>query len=224
MERVRSEEITIAVAGDKFTGYFARSDPAAPKVLLYHAWWGLTPFFQNLAAQLAHEGFTVFAPDLYDGQTTDTIQGAEEMLQKRDLKRHAFIAASAVEWMLAQPANHRGLGLVGFSMGGGWALDLAGRYPEAVKAVVLYYASGDGDYEKMRARFLGHFAGHDDWTPESEVAYVEKEMRAHGIQHEFLTYPQAEHWFVETNRPEYREEDAVLAWTRTVKFLRESLA
>lgn len=223
MDLVRAEKITIDVEGGKFTGFIAQPGTSAPKVLVYHAWWGLNSFFQDLAVRLANEGFTVLAPDLYDGKTGDTIQEAQEMLAHRDVERHTFIAESAVRWMQEQPSDYPGLGLVGFSMGGSWALELASRFPETIKAVVLYYGSGDTDYSKIRARILGHFGGLDAWTPQSDIEYMENAMRPHGTQYQFLTYPDAEHWFVETNRPEYREEDAALGWERTVKFLREEL-
>jgi len=223
MDLIRSEKIIIDTAGGKFSGFLAQPDLTAPKVLVYHAWWGLNPFFQEWAAQLAAEGFQVFAPDLYDGKTAGTIQEAQAMLEKRDVERHTFIATSAVRWVQEQPSDYPNLGLVGFSMGGDWALDLAGRFPEAVRAVVLYYGSGEANYANVRAVFLGHFGGLDAWTPESDVEYMDTGTNADGIEHEFFTYPDAEHWFVETDRPEYREEDAALAWGRTVKFLRERL-
>lgn len=224
MNLIRSETRTINVEGGKFSAYLAQPSLRAPKVLVYHAWWGLTPFFQEWAARLAGEGFQVLAPDLYDGKTVSTIPDAEGMEAYRVSGRPAFIAPAALRWMLEQPSDYPGLGLVGFSMGGEWSLDLAGRFPDAIKAVVLYYGSGDTDFAKLRASFQGHFGGLDEWVPESNVEYLEKGMNAHGVEHQFFKYPDAEHWFVETNRPEYRAEDTALAWQRTVKFLHEKLA
>lgn len=223
MDLIRSEIRTINVEGGKFSAFLAQPSLQAPRVLVYHAWWGLTPFFQEWAARMAGEGFQVLAPDLYDGKTVSTIPDAEALEDYRLSGRPVFIASAAVQWMLEQPSDTPGLGLVGFSMGGEWSLDLAGRFPEVIKAVVLYYGSGEADYAKVRASFLGHFGGLDEWVPESNIAYMEKGMNEHRVEHQFFTYPDAEHWFVETNRPEYREEDTALAWQRTVKFLREKL-
>jgi len=43
------------------------------------------------------------------------------------------------------------------------------------------------------------------------------------VAYEFFTYPDAQHWFFENNRPEYREGDAAVAWGRTVQFLKDDL-
>jgi carboxymethylenebutenolidase len=57
-----------AAAGDTDT-YLAsaRPTPGAP-VLLLHSWWGLNEDMRDLADRLAGDGFTVMAPDLFDGR------------------------------------------------------------------------------------------------------------------------------------------------------------
>jgi carboxymethylenebutenolidase len=96
-------------------------------------------------------------------------------------------------------------------------------FPEAIKAVVLFYGSGETDFSKVRARFQGHFGGQDEWTPQPEIQFMEEAFRSNDVPYQFFTYPDARHWFIETDRPEYREQDAALAWERTVKFLRDEL-
>src|SRR5574340_38671 len=54
MELIRSEKITVDAAGGKFSGFLAQPSTSAPKVLVYHAWWGLTPFFQEWARSEEH--------------------------------------------------------------------------------------------------------------------------------------------------------------------------
>ena len=44
------------------------------EVLVLHAWWGLTPFFEGVCDRLAAEGFVAFAPDRYGGSTAATIE------------------------------------------------------------------------------------------------------------------------------------------------------
>ena len=54
----------------------ARPGPGAP-VLLLHPWWGLNQPIKDLADRLSGDGFTVVAPDLFDGTVLTTIDEAE---------------------------------------------------------------------------------------------------------------------------------------------------
>jgi carboxymethylenebutenolidase len=208
-------------------GYLA--EPAGgggPGVLVLHAWWGLTPVFTRLCDQLAGEGFVALAPDLYQGRTTDTIEGAEAMLKQRDLPATQAAAIAAVEALARHPAVRapKGLGAVGFSMGAAWAALLAGERPADLTAVVLFYGTVEIDPDTTRAAFLGHFGEADDWEPLEGVRAMEAQIRAAGRELTLHLYPGAGHWFFEDNRPDaYQPEAAALAWTRTLEFLRQHL-
>ncbi len=70
-----------AAAGDTDT-YLAPAQtmPGWP-VLLLHPWWGLDQAIRDLADRLAGDGFTVMAPDLYDGTVLATADDAEASLE-----------------------------------------------------------------------------------------------------------------------------------------------
>ena len=52
--------------------YLAPARPApGPPVLLLHPWWGLNQTIRDLADRLAGDGFTVIAPDMFDGTVLD---------------------------------------------------------------------------------------------------------------------------------------------------------
>ena len=56
-------------AGDT-DAYLAPARPApGPPVLLLHTWWGLNEAMRDLADRLAGDGFTVMAPDMFDGRS-----------------------------------------------------------------------------------------------------------------------------------------------------------
>src|ERR671915_1714165 len=68
-----------------------------PGVLVLHAWWGLTPFFEEVCERLAAEGFVAFAPDRYGGPTAKTIEEAETLQQQREddqVRTEAALVAS----------------------------------------------------------------------------------------------------------------------------------
>jgi carboxymethylenebutenolidase len=109
-------------------------------------------------------------------------------------------------------------------MGANYVTWLATLRPE-IAAVVVFYGGSDwnADYhENANAPLQGHWASDDRFeASEGAVQAFEAKMKAAGHAPDFYTYPNTEHWFFESNRPEYVPEAAQLAWERTLTFLRE---
>ena len=118
-------------------GYLAVSPGGSGAgVLVLHAWWGLTDLFTGVCDRLTAAGFIAFVPDLYDGPTATTIEGAEQLMEASDEARSRAIAEAAVAYLRAQPGAQAGpLGAVGFSMGAGWAFALSALRPDDLAAV-----------------------------------------------------------------------------------------
>jgi carboxymethylenebutenolidase len=196
----------------------------APGVLVLHAWWGFTPFFEGVCDRLAQAGFVALAPDLYEGDTTDTIEGAEALRGQHPNERLDEIANDALSTLRANPAVSGPVAVLGFSLGAAWAAVLATERPEDVRAAVVMYGAYTGlDHSPARAAYLGHFGEQDDMEPLDGVREMESEIRAGGRDVTFYVYPDAQHWFMENDRPEYRPADAELAWERTLAFLAQQL-
>jgi len=215
------------VDGGTAAGYLAVPQTGhGPGVLVLHAWWGLTPFFKNVCDRLASEGFVALAPDRYGGPTAATIEEAEVLLRQESPERTEAQLTSAVDFLLAHEATVGDkLAALGFSAGASWALMLSTLKPEAVKAVVAFYGSGEADFSSAHAAYQGHYAQHDEWEPPEEVRRTEDALRAAGREVTFYTYPGVGHWFCEEDRPGYYDAEAAqLAWERTVSFLRGRLA
>ena len=196
-----------------------------PGVLVLHAWWGLNDFFKALCDRLAEAGFVALAPDLNNGQIATTVDEAEALMKTRNKPLTQAMAEGGLAQLLAHPAvEGTRVGVIGFSMGGSWAISLSGEHPEAVAAVVDFYGTGETDFAQARAAYLCHFADPDDWEPLEYVREMEAAMRSAGREVTLHLYPGAGHWFFEGDRPEaYKPAEAELAWNRTVEFLRRYL-
>jgi carboxymethylenebutenolidase len=208
-------------------GYLALPYPAEGcGVLVLHPWWGLSGAVKDFCDRLAGEGFTAFAPDLYHGRLAGTIAEAEALSGQLDAGTAKAEIAAAVDWLWENvQSKDRGLGVVGFSLGAYYALQLSADDPERVRAVVLFYGTGDGDFARARAAYLGHFAATDPYESVQQVDWLEAELRSAGRPVEFYHYPATGHWFCEADRPEaYNEAAAQLAWERTLDFLKRALA
>jgi carboxymethylenebutenolidase len=195
-------------------------------VLVLHAWWGLNDTIKNLCGQLAESGFVAFAPDLYHGKVADTVPDAEALgnaLDANHLQAKAEIAEATRFLSEHTDQTNRGLAVIGFSLGAYYALDLAAADPERIHSVVLFYGTGPADYSKSRAAYLGHFAGNDQYEPQSNVDELEESLKHAGRPVTFHRYPGAGHWFFEPDRADaYNHAAATLAWERTLAFLRGS--
>ena len=221
---VKTSDIQLTFNSKTAAAYVAEPEQGGPGVLLLHAWWGLKPFFKQTCDRLAGQGFVVLAPDLRQGRIATTVKAAEELMEHSDRQLTGEIVVAARDHLIQMP-ERRGerIGVIGFSMGGGWALMLAANAPEQVGATVLFYGSGDEDFSKVRGGVLGHFSDVDEWEPYADIQLLEKKMRAAGVDVTFHTYPGRAHWFVEEDRPEYDAEAAGQAWDRTFKFLKAGL-
>lgn len=198
-----------------------------PGVIAVHAWWGLTEFFRQTCDRLAEEGFLAYAPDLYSGATAKTIEQAKRLRSKLDRKVADRKVGEAVDYLLSHPKLHGNrIGVIGFSLGAGFALTSARSRSKAVGAVVLFYGTGGGKFDKAKAAFMGHFAENDSWGAGPEkVSSLEKRLVAAGRKVTFYTYAGKEHWFFEENvSGAYDPNAAKLAWERTVAFLRTELS
>lgn len=218
---IQKSEIQLLVNNNTANAYLASPQDGGPGVLVLHAWWGLKPFFKQVCDQLAAQGFTALAPDLYQGRIAATIDEAKALMDQRDSELMGDIVKAAKDHLVSLRAD-KPIGVLGFSMGASWSLEVAANEPD-VAAAVIFYGAGDVDFRDIKAKTLGHFAETDEWEPLDGVRQMETDMKSAGLEVTFHTYPKVGHWFVENDRPEYDSASAILAWSRTFEFLRKNL-
>jgi carboxymethylenebutenolidase len=219
---IKKSEIKLDVNGKSVNAYLASPTNEGPGVLVLHAWWGLKPFFKEVCDRLAEQGYTVLAPDLFDGHIAQTIDEAKELAQNSDTQVVGDTVMAAKDHLLKLTKNK--IGVLGFSFGAAWALVAAANDPEKVAGTVLFYgAYPDMDFNKVKSKVLGHFCEVDEWEPIEGVREMESSMKAANVDVTLHFYPKAGHWFVEEDRPEYDSAAATLAWARTLEFLKSSL-
>lgn len=225
---IQSHDVTFQVNDSSVKGYFASAPNPTAGIIVLHAWWGLTPFFKQFCDRLANEGYAVFAPDMFKGQTASTIAEAEALVSQsrnnEDLIQ-AIVEASVEQLRGLVKLDKKKLGVIGFSFGAAWAVVLSASKPTDIGTVVLFYGAYPGfDFKSVQAAFQGHFAEHDDYEPLDGVRQTEDAIKSAGLSTEFYVYPNTGHWFFEDNQPHaYDPEAAQLAWQRTRKFLHDHL-
>jgi carboxymethylenebutenolidase len=208
------------------TGYLALPDGGTgPGVLVLHAWWGLTPFFQSVCDRLAAEGFVALAPDLFAGQLAESVAEAEALLAEAPPDDLAHLSRSSLQTLRDLPATPDApVGVLGFSMGASLALWLSARAPETVGATAVFYGAQDIDFVGATSAYLGHFADVDPYVDDDDLTLLEADLHLLGLAPVFHRYPGTGHWFFEEDRPAFDAGAAALAWTRTIEFFRATLA
>jgi len=117
---------------------------------------------------------------------------------------------------------HPGLGVVGFSLGGAIACELAQQQP--VEATVVYYGFTEVDPARWHGPVLGHFAENDPWADVDEDE-VFKALNDAGVEAECHRYPGTGHWFANSDVADAHDPDASeVAFQRTVDFFHHHLA
>jgi len=198
----------------------------AGAVLVLHSWWGLNDFFRRLCDRFADQGFVALAPDLYDGRVAVTVAEAQALratvTASRKEPAYKYLMRMIVELRGAAAVDD--IGVVGCSMGGHWAYWLAQRPDLPIVATVTFYAARDGDYSQSRSSFLAHFAEADEWVSAAGIRRLQRSLAKAGRAFEFHTYPGTGHWFFEDDRADaFQPEAAVLAWRRTLDFLKQRM-
>lgn len=190
-----------------------------PGVLVLHSWWGLTHWVRDFCRRVAAEGYTVLAPDLFDGVQPVTAAEGEAVLASADpdeLSGLVMSSAHTLRVLSADPTEP--IAVIGFSMGASLALWLSARLPTAVNAAVAFYGAQTIDFDQATASYLGHYAENDHIVSEEDRVVTESFIRLGGRSTEFHLYPGTRHWFFEEGDT-FHAEAAQLAWDRTIDFL-----
>lgn len=201
----------------------------SPAVLLLHEWWGLSDHIKDVARRFAGEGFVALAPDLYarlGGKLARSPQEAAALMAAVSAQAVLRDLNAATQWLKAQPfVEPLGIGAIGFSMGGTFALTQAAHNSE-LKAAVAFYGKVPPietlNYLLCPVQF--HYAAKDRWVTRQEIDRLKQGLAQYGKPGELHVYPEADHAFFNDARPEaHRAQDARLAWQRVLRFFRELL-
>jgi carboxymethylenebutenolidase len=238
------QNVTFASNGDEAYGYLALpASGSGPGVIVIQEWWGLTTHIAHMADRLAGDGYVALAPDLYGGATTHDEGEALQLLLELPVDRAARDLRGAVDYLLSRDeVAGQTVGVVGFCIGGSFALQLAVQEGGRIAAAVAFYPTAymPDDYAGLQAAVLVHIADADQINPPTLAEELNEKIesaRSQGIARtlkisadalrkpEIVHYP-AGHAFLndeENLLGTFDAEQARIAWDRTVAFLRAHL-
>ncbi|MFI6444797.1 dienelactone hydrolase family protein [Kitasatospora sp. NPDC050543] len=220
------QNVTFPSHGRRAHGYLALPPQGVgPGLVLIHDRWGLTGQITATADRFAAEGFVVLVPDLYAGPTAHDGAEADLLLHEPPREEAARDLRAAVEFLLGDRAVvGDAVGVAGFCLGGGLALELAAEEGERVAAVVPFYGlprEPGYDYRGLTAHVLGHFGELDRSHPAAEVDEAAIRIgEATDRRPEIHFYPAGHAFMNEENvTGTYDALQSRIAWRRTLSFL-----
>ena len=208
-----------------------------PGMIVIHEIWGLNDDMRRISARFAANGYVAVAPDLYSAGNkglclTRTLLDTAFQQGRRTMADLEAVRA----WLADRPeVDSTRIGVIGFCLGGGFAL-LFGTRGSVGVAGVNY-----GSVPKNRGRLTGVCPvvasyGADDSQFAPQAARLEQHLDDLGVPHDVKLYAGAGHSFWSRDggpgwahrlpgmaSAGYREEQAEDAWARTLTFFAEHL-
>ena len=221
--------VSLPSGSETISGYLAAPDGPGkkPAVLVIHEWWGLNDFAKGKADGFAKQGYVALAVDLYRGKVTTESDTAHQLMRGMPNDRALRDMKAAVAFLRARPdVDATKVGVVGWCLGGGLALDLAVAEPTLAGAVIYYghLMTDPATIAALKVPLLGNFGGKDEGIPVKDVEVFAEAAKKAGKSVDFKIYPDAGHGFASAKDPKvYRPADAKDADARTDAFFRRVL-
>jgi carboxymethylenebutenolidase len=220
-------EVEFSANGGTTPGYLAVPESGGPATIVLQEWWGLEKHIRDVCDRFATDGFLALAPDFYRGEATDQPDEAQQKMMALSMDQAEKDMRGAVDFL----ADHegfegKGVGSVGFCLGGGLSVWAAAANPKVAATVTYYYVMPHGkpDFSRIQAPVLGHFGTEDEFVSVEDAKALVAEMREAGVEVSLEFYDAGHAFFNDTNRlGTYDREAANRSWQRTVDFLKQNL-
>ena len=228
----RAETVTCPSGKESVRGFLCRPgwEGSFPGLMVIHDDFGLTDWVKERARHLADRGYVVLAIDLYRGEAVSNLEDAHIMDRGLPEDRVYRDLKAAVDYLKGRMDVRGQLGVLGFGMGGGYALDAAIR-DSRLHAVVTCYGRLTTDAKllaPLNASVLAVFADKDKGIPPETIeqfraAMNKADKRIAGLR----VYGECGHGFLDpANWATYgkpKPEDVENAWELIEHYLYDEL-
>jgi carboxymethylenebutenolidase len=226
------EMVSFASNGRSAEGYLAVPDSGSgPGVVVIQEWWGLVGHVKSVTDRFAGEGFVALAPDLYHGTKTSEPDEAQRLMMGMAMDQAGRDIAGAASYLAGRPdTTGKGIGCVGFCLGGSLALWSATLSADIVAAVGFYPAVPWEAMSPTWSTYDGkqamlHCDEDEGGCAAEGIQKAIKAIEQAGGKVTCFDYPGTGHAFFNDDRPEvYSSVAAAEAWARTLNLFRASLS
>lgn len=185
-------------------GYLALPDKGGrqPALIVIQEWWGVNEWIMQETDRFAKAGYVALAVDLYRGKVATTPEMAHELMRGMPEDRAMADLQAAYKLLAARPdVDPERIGVIGWCMGGGYALNLALAEPKLASVVMNYghLVSDPATIAKVHAPLLGNFGALDKGIPPEDVKAFDAALKSAGKSSDIRIYEGAGHGFMNPN-------------------------
>jgi carboxymethylenebutenolidase len=191
-----------------------------PAVLLIHEIYGLNDSIRSAAHRLAEQGYLAIAVDLFSGSSR-LVRRAQALvgMAKRQL-HHGILAdlQTSLDYLnKLEEADSNKLAVIGYGMGGSYALHLSGAVPQ-VKAAGVFFAFKPENLQ-ITPNTCPVIASYpeNDFTSEDGLK-LQQALDKQGVANDIKFYPQTLHSFTNEFIAVYNPAASEDAWQRLLNF------
>jgi carboxymethylenebutenolidase len=228
--------------------YVVRPDGEGPwpAVVLFMDAFGIRDALLGMAARLAAAGYVVAVPNLYyrsgefppfdpvqvaaGGAERDRFKGMIASITNTLIMRDTTVLLGYLD---ADASVRRGaMGVVGYCMGGGYALRAAGTFPDRIAAAAIFHAGSlatdkpDSAHllaDQIRARVYVGVAGLDPSFDQAQRGLLETALTTTGVDYALEVYEGAKHGFAVSGHLVYDERASERHWASLLRLYEDSL-
>lgn len=208
------------------SGYLAEpaGTGAHPAIVVIQEWWGLNDWIRQQADRFAKEGYVALAPDLYRGKSTSDPNEAHELMRGLPEDRAMADLKGAFEYLASRKnVDAKRIAVIGWCMGGGYALMLGIDEPKLAGMVINYghLVTDPKTIRSIKPPILGNFGAEDRGIPPADVRAFESALKQDGKRADIKIYSGAGHGFMNPNNKDgYVATATEDAWSRIDRFLK----
>ncbi len=205
-----------------------------PAVVFYMDGFGIRPAMKEMADHIAKQGYVVLLPDLYYRlgdygplDPKEVLKGDYRavmgpMMASTDNHKAAEDSAEFLAYLESREDVAKGkVGTVGFCMGGGMALTVAGYYPDRVAAAASFHGGNLATelptsphlvVPKIKAEVYVAGADQDRGYPPEMAQRLEDALTKSGVRHRCEIYEGKLHGWMKPDMPVFDAEAAERGW------------
>ncbi|VAW75706.1 Dienelactone hydrolase family protein [hydrothermal vent metagenome] len=200
-----AEEVDYKDDNTLLRGYLVYDDAVKskrPGVLVIHEWWGHNAHVRNRATQLAKQGYTAFAVDMYGKgilakHPKDAAKFSGQFSKSPELVKSRFNAALKI-LRSHKTVNSEQVAAIGYCFGGRIVLEMA-RSGADLKAVASFHGSpvtsSLAKKGSIKAQIRFYHGAADPFVTRMQLNTFRAEMKAAAVLHKIVVYNNAQHSF-----------------------------